>query len=167
MSVDLKLVYAEYESGEPPFVWLNGTRRRSEEKRTAIQWIGKTCRLGRERRGESGLVVRHRDWLLIQTTVGLSHDGNGPQGVVLIVKSPGSAADWETAVTERITEVLLDGGISVHGEKFRPVLAWAARSRVDDKKQALKTKLGGHWEAARTRRKRSDNRTDGDHADSG
>ncbi|MFF7893205.1 hypothetical protein ACFZDI_15165 [Streptomyces sp. NPDC007907] len=167
MSVPLKLVYAEYESGEPPFVWLDGTHRRSEEKRTAIQWIGKVCRRGRERRGEPGLVVRHHDWLLIQTTVGLSHDGGGPQGVVFIVKGPDSAAGWESAVTERITEVLLDGRIRVDREKFRSVLAWAARSRVDEKKQALKTMLAGQLEAARTRMKRSDTKTDGEHADSG
>ncbi|WP_051814504.1 hypothetical protein RFN58_05735 [Streptomyces iakyrus] len=166
MSVHLQLVYAEYESGEPPFVWLKGTRRRSEEKRTAIRWIGKVCRLGRERRGEPGLVVRHREWLLIQTTVGLGHDGNGPQGVVCIVKGPGSAVDWESAVTERITEVLLDGRITVDREEFRSVLAWAARSRVDDTKQALKTMLGGQLEAARTRMTRSDKKTDGEHADS-
>ncbi|AMW08992.1 hypothetical protein A4E84_05475 [Streptomyces qaidamensis] len=167
MSVIVKLVYAEYESGEPPFVWLDGTRRRSEEKRTAIQWIGKVCRRGRERRGEPGLAVRLGDWLLIQTTVGLGHEGKGPQGVVFIVKGPGSAVDWESAATERITGVLRDGRITVDREKFRSVLAWAARSRVDDKKQTLKAMLGGPWEAARTRRKRIDEKTDGEHADSG
>ncbi|MFD8231468.1 hypothetical protein ACFV20_06175 [Streptomyces sp. NPDC059696] len=167
MSVRLKLVYAEYESGEPPFVWFDGKRRRSEEKRTAIQSIGKICRRGRERRGEGGLVVRLKESLLIQTTVGLSHHGNEPQGVVIIVKGPDSAADWESAVTERIAEVLLDGRIRVDREQFRSVLAWAARSRVDEKKQALKTMLGGPLEAARTRMKRNDKQTDGEHADSG
>ncbi|MGI5371618.1 hypothetical protein C9J60_23555 [Streptomyces sp. A244] len=167
MTVRLKLVYAEYESGEPPFVWLDGKRRRSEEKREAIRCIGRVSRKGRHRRGEPGLVIRLGDSLLVQTTVGLGHDGNGPQGVVFIVKGPDSAAGWETAVAERITEVLLDGRISVNREEFHSVLTWAARSRVGETKRALKTMLGGQLQAARTRRKCIDEETDGKHADPG
>ncbi len=167
MSVRLMLVYAEYESGEPPFVWLDGMRRSPEEKRRAIHVIGRLGREGRHRRGEPGLAVRFRGWLLIQTTVGLRHDGSGPQGVVVIVEGPDAATGWEAAVTERITEVLLAGRITVDREKFRSVLEWGARSRIEEGKQALKAMVGDPWAAARTRRKRIDQKTDGEHADSG
>ncbi|MCX4979481.1 hypothetical protein [Streptomyces sp. NBC_00620] len=152
MSVQLRLVYAEYESGEPPFVWLDGKGRRPEEKRRAIHLIGGLSREGRHRRGEPGLAIRHRDSLLIQTTVGLAHDSGGPQGAVAIVKGLGSGADWEADVTELIAEVLRDGRITVDREKFRSVLEWGAQSWA----QALKEKKGIWFAAAKTRRTRTE-----------
>ena len=137
MSVHLRLVYAEYESGEPPFVWLDGKRQKPEAKRRAIRLISRLSREGRHRRGEPGLAIRRDDALLIQTTFGLGHDNGGPQGAVVIVKGIGSGADWEAAVTERIAEVLRDGRITVDREKFRSVLEWGAQSRAKGATQAL------------------------------
>jgi hypothetical protein len=142
VSVQLRLVYAEYESGEPPFVWLDGKRRRPEEKRRAIRLISRLSREGRHRRGEPGLAIRRGDLLLIQTTVGLGHDNGGSQGAVVIVKDFGSVADWEAVVTERMAEVLRDGRITVDREKFRSVLEWGAQSRGKEATQALKEKGG-------------------------
>ncbi|GAA4239638.1 hypothetical protein GCM10022254_60510 [Actinomadura meridiana] len=127
----LELVYAEYESGEPPFVWFDEERRPAEPKRQAIHMIGLLRRKGKHRRGRQGLSIRHNNDLLIQTTVGLSHDDGGPQGVVVIIRRVGGGAGWTAAMTERIAKLLRDGQITVHHDEFRSVLEWGARSRSE------------------------------------
>ncbi|MGW1542661.1 hypothetical protein ACWCPM_20905 [Streptomyces sp. NPDC002309] len=158
MSVRLRLVYAEYESGEPPFVWLDGKRRGAEEKRQAIHRISWFSREGRHRRGELGLAIRRGELLLIQTTVALGHDNGGSQGVVVVVQGVESGVDWEAAVTVLIAEVLRDGRIAVDREKFRSVLEWGARSWAKETTQAIREKGGNLFAAARTRRLRKEDK---------
>ncbi|MFJ4793629.1 hypothetical protein [Kitasatospora purpeofusca] len=123
----LHLVYAEYESGEPPFVWIDGTRRSPEEKRRAIRLISDLSRQGKHRRSESGLVVRGRDWLLIQTTAGLTHDDGGPQGAVVVLRGP--VTDTVGDVDGQLAEVLQEGRITLDPERFGAVLGRSAGPR--------------------------------------
>jgi len=131
MSIGLQLVYAEYESGAPPFVWLNGQRLSDAEKQRAHQLISQ-FREGDEVRDGAGVAVRRKHSsgmdLLIQTTAGFQHRNGDPQRVVVVLSgleagSPG----WEGSMAAEMARILEGADIYTNQAQFREVIAWATK----------------------------------------
>ena len=127
MSLTLWLVYAEYDSGDPPFIWSDGERRGPEERQSAMRLISEHSRLGKNRYGEWGLAVWDKNLVLIQTADGLRHEDGGPQGAVVLaaVDEVLGAAGLTEDLGEAVTDVLRDARITVDPVAFGAVVRWA------------------------------------------
>ncbi|GII76674.1 hypothetical protein Sru01_16560 [Sphaerisporangium rufum] len=102
----LRLVYAEYESGRPPYAWLDGRELPPGEQLAAHRLVGHFARAGersllrkittagryRTARGRYGTAVRTNDDLLLQTSWGVRHADGGHQGVLLVLSGAGDGA---------------------------------------------------------------------------
>lgn len=130
MTGTLRLAYAEHESGDVPFAWLDGTRLNRDDMDRAQLRIGDMRAHGRQRRSELGLAIRHRDRLLIQTTRGFGREDGGPQGAVVVILSGiGKGQEWETVMAATIAAVFREAGITTDENQLRAVLEWAGRLR--------------------------------------
>jgi hypothetical protein len=182
MSIKLRLAYAEYESGDPLFAWLNGSRLPHEDRGSAHRLISE-FRKGVVVHGDLGTAVRLRDRsgenLLIQTAVGFTHASGAPQRVVVVF----SGVDWNNSawtadMATELASVLAGGDILTEREPFAAVIEWATAelSRGGVRKQIdiirnfsaerapfrLKTALSG-WKSSQAKNSRRAGRSsDGD-----
>jgi hypothetical protein len=137
MSARINVVYAEYESGEPPFVWVGGQLLPHAEKQRAHAII-RRFQDGTEVHADGGVAVLLKQAegadLLIQTTAGFRHRSCGPQRVVVVLCDiDETSTEWGSEVAQ-VAQILSGAGIDTDPPRLGRVIATAtttfgARSR--------------------------------------
>lgn len=125
---DVRLVYAEYENGQPPFASMDGSKLAAEDHHKVHRMLGAFgARKGRAVQGDYGRAVRHGGTLLLDTSSGVQHASGARQGVVVVLSGVGKQADWAVKSAARIGEILTDAGVLVDQGRLCAVLerSWA------------------------------------------
>ncbi len=124
----LRLVYTEYENGQPPFAWMHGDTLAAEDHHKVHKMLGAFgSARGRTAQGGYGRAVRHQDALLLDTSVGVQHASGTRQGIVVALFDVGQPVDWAAKSAARIGGILIEVGVQVNQGQLRAALerGWA------------------------------------------
>lgn len=125
---DLRLVYAEYENGQPPFAWMDGLEVAANDHHKVHRWLGIfASHKGRAAQGDYGRVVRHHSMMILDTSLGFQHASGARQRVVIALSNVGKNADWAATSAVLIEGKLTKAEILVDQRRLRAALerSWA------------------------------------------
>jgi hypothetical protein len=125
----VRLIYAEYENGEPPFAWLDGKQLEPiDQQRIHRMFAHFAGSKARTARGVYGRAARLGEALMLTTSAGIKHASGAAQGVVVVLADAGKAAGWAAVPASRIGHLLAKQDIRVEEEQLRAALerSWTA-----------------------------------------